>query len=246
MYRDGEEVVEPGPVKVDKTRTPTEGLKTWGAFGPILGLVLVDAAQNKLAWSHWEQGPDGNIAVFRYSVTKDKSHYEVRYCCVASAFGLESNSFQQMSAYRGEISVDPTTGVIVRLTLEAELSASDPISRAAIAVEYGPVELGGASYICPARSVSLSVANTLKQVQDAEGRSFPTNGPPQMLLNHMTHPSTCISSTRGIPATGAIASKALTPNSASRIPATAPPNDSSMHCASLWRTRPTCGKLIVG
>ena len=185
MYRDGEEVVEPGPVKVDKTRTPTEGLKTWGAFGPILGLVLVDAAQNKLAWSHWEQGPDGNIAVFRYSVTKDKSHYEVRYCCVASAFGLESNSFQQMSAYRGEISVDPTTGVIVRLTLEAELSASDPISRAAIAVEYGPVELGGASYICPARSVSLSVANTLKQVQDAEGRSFPTNGPPQMLLNHM-------------------------------------------------------------
>ena len=185
MYRDGEEVVEPGPVKVDKTRTPTEGLKTWGAFGPILGLVLVDAAQNKLAWSHWEQGPDGNIAVFRYSVTKDKSHYEVRYCCVASAFGLESNSFQQMSAYRGEISVDPKTGVIVRLTLEAELSASDPISRAAIAVEYGPVELGGASYICPARSVSLSVANTLKQVQDAEGRSFPTNGPPQMLLNHM-------------------------------------------------------------
>ena len=185
MYRDGEEVVEPGPIKVDKTRTPTEGLKTWGAFGPILGLVLVDAAQNKLAWSHWEQGPDGNIAVFRYSVTKDKSHYEVRYCCVASAFGLESNSFQQMSAYRGEISVDPTTGVIVRLTLEAELSASDPISRAAIAVEYGPVELGGASYICPARSVSLSVANTLKQVQDAEGRSFPTNGPPQMLLNHM-------------------------------------------------------------
>ena len=185
MYRDGEEVVEPGPIKVDKTRTPTEGLKTWGAFGPILGLVLVDAAQNKLAWSHWEQGPDGNIAVFRYSVTKDKSHYEVRYCCVASAFGLESNSFQQMSAYRGEISVDPKTGVIVRLTLEAELSADDPISRAAIAVEYGPVELGGASYICPARSVSLSVANTLKQVQDAEGRSFPTNGPPQMLLNHM-------------------------------------------------------------
>ena len=172
MYRDGEEIVEPGPVKVDKTRTSSEGLKTWGAFGPILGLVLVDAAQSKLAWSHWERGPDGNIAVFRYSVPKDRSHYEVRYCCVASSFGLESNSFQQMSAYRGEISVDPKTGVIVRLTLEAQLNADDPISRAAIAVEYGPVELGGATYICPARSVSLSVANTLKQIQDAEGRSF--------------------------------------------------------------------------
>ena len=90
MYRDGEEIVEPGPVKVDKTRTSSEGLKTWGAFGPILGLVLVDAAQSKLAWSHWEQGPDGHIAVFRYSVPKDRSHYEVRYCCVASSYGLES------------------------------------------------------------------------------------------------------------------------------------------------------------
>jgi VWFA-related protein len=184
LYRDGEEVAEPGPVKVDsKVHTPDRGLKTWGVFGPILGLVLLDAAQSKLAWGHWEQGANGPVAVFSYAVPKDKSHYEVRYCCVASAYGLESNSFQEMSGYHGEISVDPTTGTIVRLTVNAELEPKDPIVRAAAVVDYGPVELGGTTYICPQRSISIAVAKTIKQVKDPSGRSYPTMGPPQMLLN---------------------------------------------------------------
>src|SRR5579859_4246623 len=39
QYRDGQEIAEPGPEKAAKTKT--RGLKTWGAFGPVLGLVLV-------------------------------------------------------------------------------------------------------------------------------------------------------------------------------------------------------------
>ena len=63
----------------------------------VLGLVLVDAAQNKFAWGHWEQGDTGPLAVFGYSVPRQKSHYEVRYCCVAAAYGLQSNAFTVMS-----------------------------------------------------------------------------------------------------------------------------------------------------
>ena len=184
MYRDGEEVSEPGPLKVAKTPTQDKGLRTWGAFGPILGLVLLDAAQNKLEWKHWEQGQGGPVAVFRYAVAKEKSHYEVRYCCVAASYGLASNEFRQMSAYHGQIAVDPANGTILRLTLEADLSADDPISRASIAVEYGPQVLGGVTYTCPSNSVSISVAKTVRNVRDAEGRDWPTMGPSQMLLNH--------------------------------------------------------------
>ena len=184
LYRDGEEVAEPGPVKVDnKVHAPDRGLRTWGVFGPILGLVLLDAAQNSLAWSRWEKGANGSVAVFSYAVPREKSHYEVRYCCVASAYGLESNSFQEMSGYHGEMSIDPKTGTIVRLTVNAELGPNDPISRAAALVEYGPMELGGTTYICPQRSVSIAVAKTIKQVKDPSGRSYPTMGPQQMLLN---------------------------------------------------------------
>jgi VWFA-related protein len=185
QYRDGREIVEPGPVKVEKTRQGEHGLRTWGAFGPVLGLVLVDAAQSKLGWGHWEQGATSPLAVFRYVVPKDKSHYEVRYCCVAASYGLESNPFQQMSGYHGEMAVDPATGIIARLTLEAELGANDPISRAAIAVDYGPVELGGKTYICPSRSVSISMAKTIRNMQDPGGHSWRTMGPRQMLLNHV-------------------------------------------------------------
>jgi VWFA-related protein len=88
-----------------------------------------------------------------------------------------------MSGYHGEMSVDPTTGTILRLTVNAELQPNDPISRAATLVEYGPVELGGTTYICPQRSVSIAVAKTIKQVKDPSGRSYPTMGPQQMHLN---------------------------------------------------------------
>jgi VWFA-related protein len=90
-----------------------------------------------------------------------------------------------MSGYHGEIAVDPATGVIVRLTLEAELDANDPISRAAIAIEYSPVELGSKGYVCPSHSVSISMAKTVRSMQDPSGHSWPVMGPLQMLLNHV-------------------------------------------------------------
>ena len=185
QYYDGQETAEPGPEKATaKTKNSDKGLKTWGAFGPVLGLVLVDAAENKLAWGHWEQGATGPLAVFRYSVPREQSHYEVRYCCVAASYGMQSNSFTVMSGYHGEIAVDPASGIIVRVTLQAELKSNDPISRADLAVEYGPVQLGGTTYTCPQRSASISMARTIRRLQDPSGHSWPAMGPVQMLLNH--------------------------------------------------------------
>lgn len=192
LYRDGEEVLEPGLFKVDAhpsdsaAKLNEAGLRTWGTFGPILGLVLVDAAENKLEFARWERTASGKAAVFHYAVPKARSHYEVRYCCVASAFGLESKAFAQMSAYHGEISIDPATGVIGRLSIEAELDGSDPITQAALMVEYGPVELGGMPYICPTRSISISLAQTRRKTQDETGRSWTVMGPQQLLLNDVS------------------------------------------------------------
>jgi VWFA-related protein len=188
QYSDGEERVEAVPVKASvKTKGPEQGLRTWGVFGPILTQVLLDAAQNQLAWSHWEPGQSdsaGPVAVFRYRVAREKSHYQVRYCCTIAKFGYESHEFQVMTGYHGEIAVDPQTGTIVRLVLEADLSPGDPTTRADLAVDYAPVELGGQSYMCPARSVSISVARTVRLQQDWSGRMMPATGPPQLLLNH--------------------------------------------------------------
>src|SRR5450755_1717624 len=155
LYRDGAEVVDSPAAQGKKDPPKEEGLITKGVFGPIFGTVLLDAAHGKLAWSHWEQGATGPEAVFRYSVPRAQSHYDVGFCCVLGSV------VQRSSGYHGEIGVDPANGAILRLTLDADLEPADLIVKSDILVEYGPVEIEGKTYICPLRSLSLSVAPAL-------------------------------------------------------------------------------------
>ena len=159
LYRGGREVVDSGTAKQKGFGEAAPGLTTSGVFGTILGTVLVDAAQGKLVWSHWENGPAGPQAVFGYEVPREKSHYKVEFCCLLGGGGLQV--FQQLSGYHGVIAVDPLNGSILRLTLQADLTPSDPIVRSDISVVYGPVEIGGRTYICPLRSVSITLAPAL-------------------------------------------------------------------------------------
>ena len=160
LYRNGNEVVDSSAAKGNKDEPANQGLTTTGVFGPVLGTVLVDAAQGKLAWSHWEQGAAGPQAVFRFAVPKEKSHYDVEFCCVPGENG-SYRVFKQFSGYHGEIAVDPANGAILRLTLEADIKLAGQIVRSDILVEYGLVEIGGKTYICPLKSVSISDAPVL-------------------------------------------------------------------------------------
>ena len=123
----------------------------------------------------------GLVAVFRYSVPQTVSHYGVNYCCIRDAESIGSprvnysgergrqgpspylaNSvklrpFVETPGYHGVISIDPATGTVVRITIEAELDHSDPLSRAATAIEYGRVSIGDQSYFCPVHSLALSM-----------------------------------------------------------------------------------------
>jgi VWFA-related protein len=160
-YQDGRELLDTGAKSV-KDQTPERGLTTWGEFGPILATVLLDAARSRLAWQRWEQGQSGPLAVFAYSVPRESSHYEVDYCCVSDSEG-RTHVFHELEAYHGEMSVDPATGAILRLKVEAEIKAGEPVSRADLLVEYAKVEIGGGNYICPVHSIALSRARSLGQ-----------------------------------------------------------------------------------
>lgn len=147
-YRNGHEVAA-GHDQVLPTSSYQPQLSTIGEFGPILTVVLRDAIHGKLAWSHWEQGAETPLAVFRYSVPADQSNYSVS----------DSSSGQpSFPAYHGEIAVDPVTGAILRLMLFAETSSAD-LSESGIVVDYGPVEIAGKIYTCPLRSIALSRAS---------------------------------------------------------------------------------------
>ncbi|MGO8758477.1 MAG: VWA domain-containing protein [Terracidiphilus sp.] len=160
-YLDGREVAD-NEAKGAKDAAARRGLQSWGEFGPILSTVLLDAAQNKLAWLRWELAGAETLAVFSYSVPKERSHFEIDYCCTTGPAG-ESRAFHAPAGYTGEMAVDPDTGTIYRLEIEAEFKAGEPITKAEIAVEYSPVEIGGKTYICPVHGIALSLGQSLAE-----------------------------------------------------------------------------------
>ena len=192
-YREGMEVQDPAVQTASTTAASAapkpeqeQGLTTRGEFAPELPILFTDTAKGKVSWSHWEQTPAGLAAVYRYSVPKPASHFQVDYCCLAEEFmggrgdpsgrGQANNGgqrrsggnapnvpptltkhFVEMPGYHGSLFINPTTGAVLRVTLEAELNDGDPLTRAATLVQYGPVLIGDRRYIFPVRSLAFSM-----------------------------------------------------------------------------------------
>jgi hypothetical protein len=174
LYRDHQEWLD----QEKGRKSSSKELRTVGEFGPILVTVLNDAAKGTVLWSHWEHGTAGPLAVFHYAVPEQASHYRV-----ASVGAMRET--QHDPAYHGEIGIDPADGSILRLTVIAELKPENPMTNASLLVEYGPVEIGGVRYVCPVRSLALSLVRiVLEQVDDRDQRMHQTSlGPPQAYLN---------------------------------------------------------------
>jgi hypothetical protein len=141
--------------------------------------MFVDAAHGGFTWSHWERGSAGTLAVFRYRVPKDRSHYSVGTHGLSSEMGDAA-----VTGYHGEVAVDPATGTILRLTVQAEETLDSTILQGDIMVEYGPVEIGGKIYTCPVRSVSILMRGMGIMDVYPFGRATPTSH--VTLLNGMT------------------------------------------------------------
>lgn len=157
------------------------GLISGGEFGNTLGMILADVGKGSMSWSHWEDSRAGRVAVFKYEVPASASHYEVLSALrreeiiqgvdtpAGGARGIRGIGTQpNVSAsnttiihtrpgYHGSIWINPADGTILRITMDADLTKGAPFRRAAILVEYGPVEIGGSTFICPVRSIALSM-----------------------------------------------------------------------------------------
>lgn len=101
FFRDGHEQIDTGTGR-KRDKVSDHEFRTVGEFGPILTTILVDMAKGKWTWSHWEQGKEGQEAVFAYAVPQKASHYMVRS-------GDEAQKNDQPSAYQGEIAINPRT-----------------------------------------------------------------------------------------------------------------------------------------
>jgi VWFA-related protein len=180
-YRNGFEITEAKPPR-RKPNNPE--LITYGVFGPALnGVVDAIDKPGELTWRRWEQGTTGRVAVFRYIVPPGTSLYQVWLCCLPDGDGTES--FERFAGYHVEIGIDPDSGAILRFQLQVDLKSTTPMSRSGVLIEYGPVAIGGKSYICPVRSVSIMRSRSVRVLSEWDV-AFRTYGPYAAMLNDMT------------------------------------------------------------
>lgn len=149
-FRDGKETLTVMPGDPDRVRLWDNGMQTQGEFGPGPAIVFYDMAQGSIRFDHWETGSQTNVAVYRYAIPAAASHYEIKANC------RSTEVFNRHPAYQGTLAIDPAAGELVRLTLQAEPDAHDPVSHFATVIDYGPVTIGGRRYICPLRTISFS------------------------------------------------------------------------------------------
>ncbi|KAA6461100.1 hypothetical protein DYQ86_12650 [Acidobacteria bacterium AB60] len=165
-YRDRREVVDEKAGKEKREGAGIGGLVTSGEFGPILSTVVGDALQGKITWARWEKD-GGTVAVFHYQVPVEKSKYRVQFCCVVGGYNGDGTpqleKFDERAAYHGEIAFDPSNGAVLRVTATAEMAAGGLVPHAWFAITYGPVMIGGRSYICPLHGVAKLQAHTTGQ-----------------------------------------------------------------------------------
>ena len=122
--------------------------------------------------------------MFRYRIPVEKSLYTQGGCCLPDGEG--TTAFGRRAGYHGEISIDPSSGAILRLQAEAEIAHFPPISRSDIMISYGPVEIGGQSYIRPQRSVSIVRMRSIAMLFEWD-EGFRTYGPWSTLVNDITY-----------------------------------------------------------
>jgi hypothetical protein len=170
-FRDGIEVMDPMKQEQATPGVQDGGLASSGEFGPEAAIVLADVAKGAIAFHHWEQTLGGLAAVYRYSVPGKASNYQVNYSCGSRV------TFHEKPGYHGSLAVDPTSGAILRLTLEADSKKGAPLRNIASVIEYGPVMIGGRRFIYPVRSLAFMVDDAIGCVR---------HGPREKLMRPVT------------------------------------------------------------
>lgn len=94
--------------------------------------------------------------------------------------------FAKQARIHGEIAVDPATGEILRLTMQADLEPRLPLKRSDIMVEYSPVVMAGKTYICPARAVSIARQRRIMDIQE-RAETFKVYRPFETILSDMVY-----------------------------------------------------------
>ena len=128
------------------TNVPYEkvgGATSMGEFGSMLREIFDRNAATTFNWERWATLRGRRVYVFSYRVDQAHSQWWLIY----------EERERYNPAYHGLIYVDRDTGVVSRVTLEAEeIPSTFPISAASTMLDYDLTEIGDQKYMLPLRA----------------------------------------------------------------------------------------------
>ena len=184
--------IEQNPLVDDKTHWGNNGMIALLGQSPDPATVMQEAQETgKIGWLRWETVMGHDLAVFAFSVDKKKSHHAVNYCCFPETdqtgeiamrgqatgggpgnYQTSANwkNFKSSEPYRGEIYIDPDTGIVYRLITQIEFKGSDPVKIENQRIDYGTETIDGKKLVVP----GFVTIDTLEQPfpDSPQGRSI--------------------------------------------------------------------------
>ncbi|MCL6546902.1 MAG: hypothetical protein K6T61_16935 [Bryobacteraceae bacterium] len=119
------------------------GATSMGEFGSMLREIFDRNTQATFHWERWATLRGRRMHVFRYRVDQAHSQWWLIY--------QERDRYNP--AYEGLIYVDRDTGVVARITLEAQdIPPGFPITAASTVLDYDLAEVGDRKYMLPLRA----------------------------------------------------------------------------------------------
>ena len=125
-YRNGKETSDTGGATVG-VKNPL-AISSVGEFGQVLVNLFTEIATEDIAWDHWEDGGTGRIAVFQYSVPRERSRLSLT---------LSEDEVPDYPAHHGEFAVDTASGAILRISFIAQVRSSFWQEEIGVVVESG-------------------------------------------------------------------------------------------------------------
>lgn len=119
-----------------------EGATSAGEFGGILRTIFDPASQGAFEWKSWKNVKKHRTAVYEYAVAAANSPYTLRF-----------GGRQAFVGIHGVLEIDGETGEVLHLTYIAyDIPKDLGLQSSVTTVDYDFADVGGRSYLLPARS----------------------------------------------------------------------------------------------
>jgi hypothetical protein len=142
------------------------GALSTGEFGTRLYAVFDPRSHAEFRWKGWGTIRKRRVARFAYRIAQEHTNFQIQYGSVPTG----PNSI--VVPYHGEVFVDEETHMVLRLTQQAEIPSTFPITANESWVEYEYANVGGREFLLPTHAYAKTRSGRFVAENNMEFRDY--------------------------------------------------------------------------